>query len=245
MEALCREVEPKIPPKIFVWGAVTKQSEQTRIPGIPPHVTEIVISHMTRESSRHTNKIRFSFKMAPLRGGCINSSHSFTSGNKYRSILCSFVTIYDNPFLLGVLFFESFELICAAFLYIITQTGSHVWRSLAAENDFSYSSQVHDGDTGNSSVFSCGKSGVKGTPLIAIGDLAQSKPFVECRARAHVPNVKNRFHLEDNLSLLGIQDIVSLVENYKSESLNIATAEKKKARGFFPGFGMVRLPCNN
>ncbi|KAJ7391779.1 hypothetical protein OS493_016066 [Desmophyllum pertusum] len=191
---------------------------------------------MTRESSllRH-NKIRFSFKMAPYEEGV---STRLTRLHLGTNIAPSFVhsSPSASPLAWGFVF-ESFELICAAFLYIITQTGSYVWRSLAAENDFSYSSQVHDGDTGNSSVSISGKSGVKGKPLIAIGDLAQfdseSKPSVECRARAHVPNVKNRFNLEDNLSFLGIQDIVSLVENYKSESLNIATAEKKKARGFF------------
>ncbi|XP_078376186.1 uncharacterized protein LOC144659591 isoform X2 [Oculina patagonica] len=186
--------------------------------------------------------------MAPLRGSQRCSS---TTADIYHFILYASFLLNHNPLLLVGLCFQS---LCAGIQYLFlctAQTGSQLWKNLGAENPenrCSYSSEVHDDDSGKPYVFSTGKRDLKSTKrLIELddrGDFAfESKSVVktvECTAHAgvsHVKNVKNRFDLQDKFSLPGIQDIMSqLATTYESKNLNIAV--KKEGNSFFPGFAL-------
>lgn len=171
--------------------------------------------------------------MAPLRRGC----RSYTATDFYNFIFCASFLIDHNPFLLVSLCFQA---LCAGIQNLV-QTGSFIWKNLCAENPenrYSLPSEVHDDVSSSAYVLSSGKNYLKGSKrlekLALEGELR--KTF---ESSAFVPNVKNRFDVQDNFSLLGIQEIVSHLAKCKNQNLDIAAAEKKEETGFFQGFGML------
>lgn len=220
--------------KIFI--KMTSSHQQSL--GFPPHVTNRHWSHDNGNHMHRQTRSTFILNMASfLRGRRSTTEQTIT-----RFILSASFLINHNPLLLLGLCFQALYAAIQYLVLLTTQTGSIVcsWRNLVAEKDSLYSSEVHDGDVGNPYVFSSGQSDLKSAKSsieIDDPDFAFENESVE--NTAHIPHVKNRrFDLQDEISLLGIEDIVPLLANCGTKNLNKAAAKKKKDIGFFPGFGM-------
>ena len=171
----------------------------------------------------------------------------WTAAHFYRLILCAFSSVYHNPFLLVVAFFHFYILVCAGILCVVlylTQTGSMIlWRNLVVEEDctsFSLlgSPELRDDDSGNafdSRVPERKVNRVKSTKAMD-GSSVESdsaKPV-----ESTTSDDSNRFDFHNKFPLVGIQDIVTLLGEYKSKNLNISAAGKKDTCPFFPRLGM-------
>lgn len=186
--------------------------------------------------------------MASLQEG--PSYLSTTAGKISRFILYVSFMINHHPCVLVVLCFHSLYTAMQHLFFYTTQTGSILWRNPVhlVENECSFSSEVHDDDSGSPAVFSSGKSDLKSSKrLIEIADCdSESKSAKTDEYKAFLPDnlvhFKNRFD-SGKSSLLGIQDIASQLANHESKNLNIAATSAlwKEGIGFFPGFG--KLVC--